>query len=112
SLGSELQLELALMELQDVQIEGSLRVLAEKPMEAKCTLRRVQVQNLGVDWAASRPFWKHDWKRFEAAEIILKGRSEFIAEDAVFSHSQRWVVENGVRMTLLSDGKVREEPLI
>lgn len=112
SLGSELQLELAQAELQDVQIEGSLRVLAERPMESKCTLRRVKVQNKGVDWTASRPFWKHDWKRFETAEIILQGKSEFIAEDVALSHGKRFVVEDGVRMTLLSDGKVLKESAV
>lgn len=110
-LGSELQLELAKLELQNLELSGSFRILAERPMEARCVLRNIRVENRGVDWALSHPFWKHDWKRLETAEIILQGRSEFVAENGSFFGTQRWIVEDGIRMTLLPDGSLRKESL-
>lgn len=110
TLGSELQIELAEMDLENVEIEGSFRILAEKPLDARCRIKNVKIFNRGVDWEASLPFWQSAWRRFETAEIILKGRSEWIAEDAIFLGSQKWIVEDGCRMRVFADGSFQIEP--
>ena len=65
--------------------------------------------NQGVDWNSSRPFWAYELVRPESMQIVLQGSSEFIAEGAVFSGNQRWVVEDGVRMIVAEDGSVTKE---
>jgi hypothetical protein len=109
--GSELLLEIANLDLEDLELDGSLCISAEVPTEGKCILKRVRVCNRGVDWTSSRPFWKYQFVRTESMNIHLKGVSEFIAEDVLFAHDQKWVVEAGIRMTVFSDGTVKEERL-
>jgi len=109
SLGSELQIELAQVYLEDIDLQGSLRILAEKPMKSFCMLKNIRILNQGVDWNASRPFWAYELIRPQSMQIVLKGSSEFIAEGAVFSGNQQWVVEDGMRMIVSADGSVRKE---
>lgn len=110
-MGAHLQLEIADLELSNLDLEGSLRVFAEQVMghfhegilryssqTGRCILRNVSVWNRGVDWAHSAPFWKAHFRRFETLEIILKGHSEFIAENVTFYGTHRFVVEDGKRL--------------
>ncbi len=126
--GSELILEIAEASLADVDVDGSLQVIAEEPLgrtdengilryssaPSECRLRDVYVVNRGVDWAHSSPYWKMELKRFESLRIILKGRSAFIAEGVRFSGDQEFVVEDGFEMRVSQkDGKlsVKKNPL-
>ncbi|MBS0625210.1 MAG: hypothetical protein JSS32_04100 [Verrucomicrobia bacterium] len=111
SSGSELQLEIARADIEDLQLDGSLRIVADLPMEAQCILHRVEVVNRGVDWSRSAPYWKYQLARNGSALIHLKGRSEFIAEDVSMQGEKTWVVEDGIRMILLKDGSVKKEPI-
>lgn len=111
SPNSELQIELADIELENLDLSGTLRILAKTPLQAKCRLKNVQVFNRGVNWPASLPFWKNEWKRFESCEILLEGKSEFVAEGVSFSQDQRWIVPDGKRMIVFADGNIREESL-
>jgi len=129
-LGSELCLEIAEFCATDLFVEGSLRVVAERPLGpldgegrlcysarvGQCILRNVRVQNLGVDWKASQPFWKMSLQRKESVEILLEGHSLFEAEDVVLRGAHRFVVKDGVHMKVRQkeDGSlvVVEEPLL
>lgn len=111
SLGSELQLEIADLKAEELEVEGSFRILADLPLESRCFLRRVRICNRGVDWDHSAPFWKYDLKRFESAEIHLLGKSEFVAEEISMVGDTKWVVEDGIRLILQKDGSVRKENL-
>ena len=93
----------------NLNIQGSLQVIAEQPMGhfdekkilhysdqvGRCTLENVTIENNGVDWSGSRPFWKMDLKRIESVKIILKGRSTFTARNLHLRGNQTFVVEDG-----------------
>ncbi len=111
ALGSEMRLELADLDLEELELEGSLQIVAEQPLAGRCTLHRVKVCNRGVDWASSKPFWRGRWSRVESAKIILKGNSEFIVEGALLSGDQTWIVEEGTRMIVQKEGVVKIETL-
>lgn len=112
--GSELELEISDLFISNLTLEGSLRILAERPMghldekgvlrysnnTGRCFLKNVSVCNQGVDWEKSRPFWRGKFKREESLEIVLKGRSELVAENVFFQGARRIEVEDGVRLTL------------
>jgi len=128
SSGSELQLEIADADLEDVHIDGSLRINASQPMghfdpegvltysdrTGRCRLKGVSVKNDGVDWTSSLPYWQNRLVRRGSLEIRLAGFSEFIAENVAFEGNYRFDVPEGIRMRVAqSDGKivVTEEPL-
>jgi len=112
SLHSEMQLEIAEIEMKDLDLEGSLVICAKNLLGhldsngmlvyseqvGRCILRNITVQNQGVDWAASHPFWRNQFCRKESLEIHLEGYSEFIAEDVVFQGAHQFVVSDGTRM--------------
>lgn len=109
ALGSELLLEIGNFSAVNLNIQGSLQVIAEQPMGhfdekkilhysdqvGRCTLENVTIENNGVDWSGSRPFWKMDLKRIESVKIILKGRSTFTARNLHLRGNQTFVVEDG-----------------
>jgi hypothetical protein len=128
SLGSELQLEIADLQIENLSLEGSLLVHASQPLghfdregilrfsdrTGRCVLRNVGVRNRGVDWGTSRPFWKNCLSRFGALEIRLRGFSEFVAENVTFDGDFRFDVPEGVRMRVKEGAKglvVEEEKL-
>jgi len=112
--GSELNLEIAEVDLFNLSLVGSLRISADQIMGhvdgqgilrysnqiGRCILRNVTVNNCGVDWKKSIPFWKGRFVRREGVEIILKGCSSLIAEDVVFEGSHRFVVEEGTQLRI------------
>ncbi len=110
-LGSEMQLDIADVQIENLQIEGSLLVKAEQILghvegvilkysnqTGRCILKNVKVENRGVDWMKSRPFWKNEFQRFETMEVRLCGFSEFVAENVTFKGSFQINVPDGIRM--------------
>ncbi|KAI8003697.1 hypothetical protein LOK49_LG08G00703, partial [Camellia lanceoleosa] len=88
SKGSELQIEVAEFSWRNVQLRGSLKVVAEN-ITARLgwmkMLRECRVLNEGIDWTSrNNTYWKHDVQRFEALKVILHGNAEFEATDVVF----------------------------
>ncbi len=108
-LGSEWILELADAHIQNLTLQGSLQILAEQPLGAfdargalhfsekrgSCLLENVTIENRGVDWQASSPFWKMGLKRHESLTIVLKGKSRFIARNLHLKGNQTFIVEDG-----------------
>jgi hypothetical protein len=117
SQGSEMQLEIADLSLENLSLEGSLRIQASQPLghfdergvlhfsnrTGRCTLRNVLVKNGGVDWASSQPFWKNRFSRFASLEIRLEGFSEFVAENIAFEGNLRFDVPEGKRWRVKED---------
>jgi hypothetical protein len=129
SSGSEFVLEIAELDAANVIVDGSFRIVAKQPFGAcdeagivryssevgQCILRDVHVHNLGIDWERTGPFWKMDLARKESVEVILKGRSIFDAQGVIFRGTHRFIVEDGMRMTVRErDGKIiiLEEPVV
>ncbi len=116
--GAELTLEIAAISLQNLEVRGSLQIEAEQIMGhldsdgilhysdrvGECHLKNVVVDNLGVDWGRSQPFWKMGLTRFETVRIELKGRSIFRAENVHFLGAHTFVVEDGMEMRVRQKG--------
>lgn len=91
--GADCELELADCELSNVRVEGSLHIVAEDPLDARCILRDVTVRNRGVNWAGSAPYWRGKWDVQEQCRIILKKGATCTLEGVVLSGNQTIVVE-------------------
>ncbi len=110
--GGELQLEIAELDMRDLNLKGSLLIHADAVVGSrdaqglirygegagKCVLHKVSVENRGIDWTAANQFWKNQVSRHEALQIILHGNAEFFAEGVCFSGDQRIEVPDGHRM--------------
>lgn len=108
AVGSELLLEIADYRAKNLQIQGSLQIIAEQPTGhfeggvhrfsdrvGSCILENVTIENRGVDWSCSQPFWKMDLQRIESVRIVLKGQSQFIARNIHLKGSHTFIVEDG-----------------
>ncbi|XP_059627949.1 UTP--glucose-1-phosphate uridylyltransferase 3, chloroplastic [Cornus florida] len=121
SEGSELQLEVAELLWRDVQLDGSLIIVAENSMGStrvdengepilqyghrcgRCKLQNVKVVNEGIDWTSGKNlYWKHEVQRFEALKVILLGNAEFEATDVILQGNHVFEVPNGHKMKITS----------
>ncbi len=107
----ELQLDIAEVAISSLTLEGSLLIEAEQPLGhkneqghlifssrcGKCLLKNVTVKNKGIDRTVSNCYWKGKIKRKEALRIILKGCSEFFAENVSFEGNKTLIVPDGER---------------
>ncbi|KAJ8557624.1 hypothetical protein K7X08_003249 [Anisodus acutangulus] len=119
SRGSELQIEVAEFLWRDVQLDGSLIILAENVLGStridengeiilqygkrcgRCKLGNVKILNDGIDWnARENLYWKHDVQRFEAVKVILHGNAEFEAVDVVLQGNHVFEVPDGYKMKI------------
>ncbi len=112
ALGAELLLEIASFQATNLQIQGSLQVIAEQVTGhfdeqgklhysnrvGRCILENVTIENKGVDWTS--PFWKMDLKRPESVKILLQGESTFIARNVRLSGNHIFTVEDGQVMEI------------
>ncbi|CAN6332751.1 unnamed protein product [Urochloa humidicola] len=121
SKGSELQIEVAEFLWKDVELDGSLIILADNIMGStknrigeqilhygarcgRCRLQNVKVVNEGIDWVSpSNVYWKHDVDRSESVKIILHGNAEFEAKDVVLKGNHVFEVPDGQRMCIVQD---------
>ncbi|KAK8473790.1 hypothetical protein PHAVU_001G244900 [Phaseolus vulgaris] len=120
SEGSELQIEVAEFFWRNVQLNGSLIIIAENVMGSmkinesgesilhygqrcgKCKLQNVKVLNKGIDWNCGRNiYWKHDVQRSEMLQIILHGNAEFEATDVVLQGNHVFEVPDGHRLKIM-----------
>ncbi|XP_042384775.1 UTP--glucose-1-phosphate uridylyltransferase 3, chloroplastic isoform X1 [Zingiber officinale] len=122
SQGSELQIEVAEFLWRNVQLSGSLIIIAENIMGStkinqkdepllqygqrcgRCKLQNVKVLNNGIDWMSSHNvYWKHDVQRMETLKIILHGNAEFEATDVVLKGSHEFIVPDGHKMRIIPE---------
>ncbi len=110
--GSEMVLEIAELQMQDLHLDGSLRILADSPLGhlddgvlqysdkcGKCRLINVTVKNQGIDRGKVTQWWKGDHPRKESCEIIIHGSGEFFAENLTFLGNFQIEVPSGTRIT-------------
>ncbi len=113
--GSELELEIAELDVENLDLQGSLSVIAESvtgnpysEQTGKCTLSNVNVRNRGVHLCPENIFWKHTIAHREQMRIRLIGNGEFHAKDVCFEGTWEITVPHGVKVTATVDdaGKI------
>lgn len=116
---SELQLDIAEIDCEELHLEGSLKITAENIMgdrsadgqirysdqTGKCMLRRLKVRNRGIDKGARSCYWKNEITRHELCEIIIRGNGEFMAEDVSLQGNWRIEVDPGFRVRAVMHDK-------
>ncbi|XP_023732093.1 UTP--glucose-1-phosphate uridylyltransferase 3, chloroplastic [Lactuca sativa] len=120
SNGSELQIEASEFLWRNIELDGSLIVVAENVMGshidknhesileyghrcARCKLENVKIWNKGIDWSSDKNlYWKHDVERFESLKVILHGNAEFEAVDVNIEGNHLFQVPDGYKMRVTS----------
>jgi hypothetical protein len=119
SPGSELQLHIAELDISHINLQGSLLIHADSVMghldakghltyssrSGKCTLKNVTVRNKSIDFDRPNVYWKNEIARQGSCHIILRGHSEFYAQDLTFTGDFFIEVEDGVRITAVQKGQ-------
>lgn len=109
--GSEVQLQISEIDFENLIIDGSLLVQAESIMGHKeadkrlvysekvgrCVLKNVVISNKGIDHDLPNVFWKNEIARQEVCQIILRGMSEFYAENITLKGDHFIEVPHGMR---------------
>lgn len=112
--GAELVLEIAELEMKNVDIEGSLIIKAQHLLggiqdgkfiygegTGKCRLIDVKVRNQGIDRSKKNVYWKNEVERKDALQIFLNGNGEFEAEGITFSGDYLIEVPDGYRYRMV-----------
>jgi hypothetical protein len=118
SQGSELELEIAEIACTNLNLNGSLRVLAHVPTGptigekgrqytdkvGRANFSNVNVVNKGLKSRAPLEVLNGTLQRHETCEIILEGFSEVVAENLTINGPFHLVVPDGKRAVLHQDG--------
>lgn len=122
--GAELQIELAEVNINYLDLEGSLLIESPSPLgtvnendlltyghESRCHLQHVTIRNKGIDYQLKQHFWKNQLQRHECVRIHLKEGAEFHAEHVTLTGNCYFEVPAYHRLTLKasSDGSWTEE---
>lgn len=113
AMGSELNLMIADILFENLDIDGSLHIHTEAMMghygpegilhyssqTGKCVLKNVRVRNSGINREASGAFWKNEIIRKEKCEILIEEGGEFYAEDLLLRGNMHIRVPSGVKVT-------------
>ncbi len=121
---SELSLEIAELDMENMRLDGSLLITALALMGTKnkdgvlhysdsvgkCVLKNVLVKNAGIDRSLPSVFWKREIFRKESCQIVIDGDGEFYAEDITLKGDHLFKVESGTRLTVTQHkGKLVEK---
>lgn len=119
--GSELQLEIAEIDIENLDLDGSLLIQADNTLGhldsekkwiysekcGRCTLHNVFIYNKGIDHDMPNVFWRSEIARQEVCQIILRGRSEFYANNITLRGDHFIEVPDGHRCTATeADGEL------
>ena len=106
--GSEMQLEIAQVLLQNIYLNGSLIIETDLISDeknyynsSKCTLDNVTIKNLGIDKSAKNIYWQNKIIRKEYLKISLGTNSEFYAKDIEFINTHEIIVPSFHKMFIL-----------
>lgn len=108
---SELQLNIAELDIENIDLSGSLIINATNIMghntpekilhysdnTGKCTLKNVTIKNKGINFSADNVYWKADISRHETIKITIHGNSEFYAENITFNGNIDIEIPEGFR---------------
>lgn len=111
--GSEVQLQISEIDFENLVVDGSLLVHAESVMGhrdtvgslvyservGRCVLKNVTIHNKGIDHELPNVYWKNEIARQQSCQIVLRGLSEFYAENVTFRRDHFIEVPHGFRCT-------------
>jgi UTP---glucose-1-phosphate uridylyltransferase len=101
--GSELQVDLAEVDIENLSLTGSL-LIAGNSERGTCFLRNVVIENFGINRTDSNQYWKGKIERKEAFEVVLEGHSSFIAQNVILRGNLKVVVPDGYQVTAVQEG--------
>ncbi|HSX04632.1 MAG TPA: UTP--glucose-1-phosphate uridylyltransferase [Rhabdochlamydiaceae bacterium] len=115
--GSELQLEIAEIEVKNLDLDGSLIIEAKALMghqdakdilnyslwSGKCRLNNVKVRNHGINKEAANCYWKNEIARKETCRILIHGNGEFYAENVTLDGNLSIEVPDQTRVTAIRE---------
>ena len=116
---AEMQLEIAEIEIRQLDLSGSMLIVADQVVGrkdangvltcsddgGKCILRDVTIRNGGIDRLGTNIYWKNQIDRLESFSLDLHGNAEFIAEGVTFDGDYVIDVPDGCRMTAVMKGE-------
>jgi len=115
--GSEVQLELAEVFIENLSVNGSFLLLSNQPLGhvvdnrliysdrgPKAYLKNVTIDNQGIDKDKVKDYWRCEYQRKEEVTIVLEENSEIFAEDITIKGSFHLVVEKNTKATLRQTG--------
>jgi hypothetical protein len=116
---SEVQLEIAEVDIDALDVDGSFLVIADSPLGryddeenngllrysgdrcARMRLKNVTIRNEGIDWShPGNVYWRHRVNRKECCKVLLHGNAEFDAADVELSGDVTFEVADGHRMVV------------
>ena len=113
---SELKLEIAEIDIYDLDLEGSLLIEAPSPLgeihelgilhygqESRCHLHHVKVHNKGINYQSHNCYWKDQITRKECVKILLHPGAEFWAENVHFEGSHSYEIPPHHRLVIKQD---------
>ncbi|MFY9715708.1 MAG: hypothetical protein WAJ84_03790, partial [Candidatus Rhabdochlamydia sp.] len=114
--GSELRLEVAEVQLENLYLDGVLHIIAEHVIGhyiedhlvysqhlGRCRLNNVRIRNQGINRTSSNVYWKDQISYYQKCTIILKGNSYFIAENVELTEEMQIEVEDGICLLALQE---------
>jgi len=116
---AELQLDLAELDMENLDLKGSLIIEATDPVGrrdaqgilrfdkpgGRCQLYDITIRNRGIDRQAHQTFWRNEIVRKECCKIVLHGMAEFCARSITLSGDVCIEVEDGYRVTAFQGEK-------
>ncbi|EKE21602.1 MAG: hypothetical protein ACD_7C00172G0003, partial [uncultured bacterium] len=107
--GSEMQLEIAEVLIENLSLKGSL--IIETPLiknskkdiynTSSCVLTNVKIKNSGIDANYKNIYWQNKIKRNQFFKIILEENSQFYAANVEFINTQEIIVPANHKMFIL-----------
>ncbi len=119
---AELEIEASEVSIEDLTVDGSLRIIAENVMGnlvddkllfsnlvGRAVFDTVEVKNQGIDRSSKNSCHKAQITRKESCTITLVGNSEVVAKNVKIEGNFELVVEDGTRaiLTQAKDGRVQ-----
>lgn len=116
--GAELVLEVVEVDIEDLEVHGSLLIEAVSPLGVTdatgflryehvscCTLRHVKISNRGINFTNTKRYWKNEIVRHEAVTIKLHEGAEFYAENITLNGNHFFEVPAYHRLILRASTK-------
>ncbi len=108
--GSEVQLQISEIDFENLVVNGSLLIQADAIMGhleegrliysekvGRCVLKNVTIVNKGIDHDLPNVYWKNEIARQEVCHILLRGMSEFYAENVTLQGDHFIEIPHGMR---------------